>query len=91
MPQVIDVFSRKNALADLAEAISYRLLKSDDALYVHTRDGWKVDSRDKATALSHQGFTLCLDNLSQFLKITETSDDGVSEANKIKEWMEAQS
>lgn len=90
MPQTTEVFSRKNSENDLAETIGYTVLRSDDALYIHTRDGWKVASRDKANALSNQGWTLCLDNLTQFLGNPETSDDGKEEAARIKSWMLSQ-
>lgn len=90
VPQVADVFAHKNADADLAGALAYTVIRPDDALYVHIRGGWKVASRDKSDALAYQGWTLCLDNLAQFLRNPETSDDGKSEATRVKEWMLSQ-
>lgn len=71
----------------LAEAISYRSLKSDDALFIHKNGGFSVKSNAKVSAYKYQGFTLCLDNLSVFLGKTETSDDGNIEAEQIANWM----
>ncbi len=87
MPQVAEVFTRKNADKDLAEAVAYASLTPTDALFVHVREGWKVADRSKADTLRFQGLTLCLDNLSDFLGVIETSDDGKLEAAKIKQWM----
>jgi len=90
MPTVTETFARKNAMQDLADAVAYSVLKSDDALYVFTKGGFKVANRHNANALRYQGWTLCLDDLSTFLNRTETTDDGQEEAELIAQWMKVQ-
>ncbi len=87
MPTVTDVFTRKNADADLADALAYRRLNADEALFVHTHDGWKVASHNKADTLRAQGWTLCIDGLTSLFGHSETSDDGKEEAAIAKKWM----
>ena len=77
----------KNQLAD---ALSYRSLKSDDALFIHKSGGFSVKSNAKVSAYAYQGYTLCLNELSVFLGKTETSDDGILEAEQILNWMSNQ-
>lgn len=81
------ILSNKEALANIADAVAYRSLDDDDALFVNAKAEFKVASRSKAGAYSYQGLTLCLDDLKSFLNRTETTDDGKEEAIIISKWM----
>lgn len=76
-------------ISEIADQIAYSVISHDDALYVK-RNEFKLGKIAKADAYLNQGWTLCLSRLSDVIGEGETSEDGIAEATKVNEWMNAQ-
>ena len=80
-------------ISKLAESIGYSEVTGNECVMIHKKSGdFALVSNDKASAREAQGWVECVSasTLDSLGIAGDTSDDGLTEAKVIAEWMAKQ-